>query len=145
MTTTPARHALGWLEGQRDFRTLTDRASRLLALQQDLRSCAAARALVALGLEDDTLLAGTPGAAAAAKLRQLEPSIVAHLAARGWKVRRIRFRPMPAGAVAPAPAPAERAPIPASALAGFAALSSQAASPALKDALEHLLHRRGRR
>ena len=56
-------------------------------------------ALIALGLENDELLVGAPSAAAAAKLRQLAPSITSALVARGWKVKRIRFRPQPGSRV----------------------------------------------
>ncbi|MEN9316913.1 MAG: hypothetical protein RIS35_3306 [Pseudomonadota bacterium] len=142
MPPSAPRHALGWLERQPEFQALTDRASRLLALQTDLRQCAPARGLTALGLEDDTLVAGTAGAAAAAKLRQLEPTIIAHLAQRGWNVRRIRFRPLPIGAIAP-PVPIEpKAPIPASALEAFRSLAESASNPGLKAAVGALLRHR---
>lgn len=139
---TPPRHPLGWLEQSPGFRALTDRAQRLLALQSDLAQCAPARGLSALELEDGTLVVGTPGAAAAAKLRQLEPTIVGHLAARGWNVRRIRFRPMPVGMVAPLPPLQPRGPIPADALRALQAMSSEAANESLRAALERLVRRR---
>lgn len=143
MTPSAPRHALGWLERQPEFQALTDRAARLLALQTDLRQCAQARGLTALGLEDDTLVAGTPGAAAAAKLRQLEPTIVAHLVQRGWNVRRIRFKPMPIGSVAPPMPSSPKAPIPPDALEGFRALGENVSNPGLKAAVDALLrHRR---
>lgn len=146
MQSPPPRQALGWLERQPEFRALTDRAARLLALQADLQRCAPARGLTALGIDDGTLLVGTVGAAAAAKLRQIEPTIVAHLALLGWPVRRIRFRPMAVGSVAPLPPAQVKTPIPASALSEFETLSEAASSPALKEALRHLVdaRRRGR-
>ena len=138
------RHALGWLEQQADFRALTDRAERLIALQTDLRQCAPGLALTALGLEDDELMVGAPSASAAAKLRQLAPSIASALQGRGWKVKRIRFRPQPGTHGSTAPRHREKAPIPVGALAGLAALAEQASDPALKEALAHLVrtHRR---
>ena len=143
MTPSAPRHPLGWLERQPEFQALTDRAARLLALQTDLRQCAQARGLTALGLEDDTLVAGTPGAAAAAKLRQLEPTIVAHLVQRGWNVRRIRFKPMPIGSIAPPMPISPKAPIPPDALESFRALGESASNPGLKAAVDALLrHRR---
>jgi hypothetical protein len=146
MNRVAPRHALGWLEQQAEFRALTDRAERLLELQADLRACAPGLALTALGLENDELLVGAPSAAAAAKLRQLAPSITSALVARGWKVKRIRFRPQP-GSLGPVP-PRHRMkdPIPADALAGLEALAEQASDPALKEALAHLVktHRRRR-
>lgn len=142
MTSAKPRNVIGWLESQPEFRSLTDRAAHLLALQADLRRCAPARGLTALGVDGDTVLVGTAGAAAAAKLRQVEPTIVAHLAALGWKVRHIRVRPLPVGAVAPRPAAVARGQIPASALEQFRIMSDQASSPALKQALANLLKSR---
>lgn len=138
----PPRHPLGWLEQSPEFRTVTARAERLLALQSDLAQCAPARGLTALELDDGTLVVGTPGAGAAAKLRQVEPTIVGHLSLRGWAVRRIRFRPMPVGSVAP-PAPRRpRAAIPPEALRAMEAISRDAASEALGAALRRLARRR---
>ena len=145
MRPTTPRHALGWLEREDSFRSLTDRAERLLALQADLRQCAPSLGLVALGIEQDTLAVGTQSASAAAKLRQLEPSIVASLNDRGWKVKRIRFRPQPRGFEPMTPPHQPRAQIPAAALADFEALSEQADSPALKEALTHLVRSRAQR
>lgn len=142
--TSKHRNAIGWLEARPEFRTLTDRAARLLALQADLRRCAPARALTALGVEGDTLLVGTAGAAAAAKMRQLEPTIVTHLVAHGWTIRRVQFRPLPVGAVAPRALEIPRADIPPSALAQFEAISEEASSPVLKQALANLLRTRSR-
>lgn len=147
MIPAPPRNALAWLARQPEFRALAERSAQLLALQGDLRRYAPARALTALGLDGDTLVVATEGAAAAAKLRQIEPSLVAHLAGLGWPVRRVRIRPRPTGAVAPAPEPQARAPIPDQALDAFDRLSEGTSNPALKEALAHLLEkrRRGRR
>lgn len=139
---TPPRHPLGWLEQAPEFRALTDRAERLLALQSDLALCAPGRGLTALALEDGTLQVGTPGAAAAAKMRQLEPTLVDRLNSRGWSVRRIRFKPMRTGSVAPPAAPVPRAPIPPQALRALGALAIGAASEGLREALERLSRRR---
>jgi hypothetical protein len=138
------RHALGWLGDEATFRELTERARRLLALQADLARCAASPGLVAMDLDQDTLVVGTRGAAAAAKLRQLEPTIVAGLQAKGWNVRRIRFMPQPAGMAPPAPPFRARAEIPASALERLQALSEAATDPGLKHALAHLAESRRR-
>ncbi len=135
-------HALGWLEREAAFRSLTDRAERLLALQADLRRIAPALDLVAMGVEQETLTVGTPGAAVAAKLRQQAPTILAGLNGRGWQVKRIRFRPQPRGSAPPPPPVRPRADIPARALAELSVLSEQASSPRLKEALTHLVRSR---
>ncbi len=139
MTPTPSRHPLGWLGQQPSFRELTDRAERLLALQGDLQLCLPAQQVTVLALEDDTLVVAAAGSAAAAKLRQMAPSVLAGMRARGWSLARIRFRPRPPGSAPPRPAPRIKAPIPETALAGLQAPSQQVANPALQQALEQLL------
>jgi len=142
MKRATADHALGWLGQEATFRALTERAERLLALQADLRRIAPALDLVAMGIEQETLTVGTPGAAVAAKLRQQAPTILAGLNGRGWQVKRIRFRPQPRGS-APSPPPIRpRADIPPRALAELAALGEQASSERLKEALTHLVRSR---
>lgn len=147
MKPSASGHALGWLEQEATFRSLTDRAGQLLALQGELRLCAPTLELIAMGIDQDTLVVGTPGAGSAAKLRQLEPTIIARLGARGWTVKRIRFRPTPRGMAPPAPPVRPRAPIPASVLPALTALASTVEGDALKQALEHLAkaHRRAGR
>ena len=139
------RHALGWLGEQAQFRSLTDRARRLLALQADLRACAPSLGLVAMDLEQETLVVGTPGAGAAAKLRQLEPTIVADLAGKGWQVKRIRFRPQPVGSAPPVRPFETRGDIPPAALEAISALAEQTSDERLKEALTNLVSARGRR
>jgi hypothetical protein len=139
---TPPRHALGWLEQTAEFRALTDRADRMLALQSDLALCAPGRDLVALSLDDGVLLAGTPGAAAAAKLRQLEPTLVRQLGQRGWAVKRIRFKPLRVGMTAAVAPSTPREPIPAETRRALEALSEGAASERLREALRRLARRR---
>lgn len=139
MIQNPPRHPLGWLGQQSSFRELTDRAQRLLALQGDLQLCLPALPVTVLALENDTLVVGAAGAAAAAKLRQMEPSVLAKLRSRGWTLSRIRFRPRPAGSAPPRPAPRIKAPIPETALVGLQALAEQASSPPLQQALQQLL------
>ena len=73
----PAGHVLAWLGRHQGFDALTARAEVLLALQADLdcldtSATGGARRLTALGLQDDVLVLSAPGAALAAKLRQIE-------------------------------------------------------------------------
>lgn len=139
MKRTAPRNALAWLENQDEFRALADRAERLLALQADLSTVCPSHSLVAMGIENEALVAGTPNASTAAKLRQLEPSIVAALRDRGWQIKRIRFRPQPPGAAGTRPPTRLKTPVPADALQRLARLREEASSPALKEALTNFL------
>ena len=143
-TRTPqaVRPAFAWLGEDPNCRQLALAAERLVALQAALVALAPLPGLIVLGLEGDGVLkVATPSAAAAAKLRQLEPSLLAGLVAKGWQVSHIRFRPRPASGAPPAPLAEPRAPIPASALAGFDALVQGTPTGALKEALTRLLRR----
>lgn len=144
MTAPFPRHPLRWLGQQPGFRELADRADRLLALQRDLQACASAMELQALGVEGETLLVGARGAAAAAKLRQMEPSILACLRARGWPLAKIRFRPRSAGTTAAPPPPRVKPPIPDDAIARLRELAEGASAPALRDAIDGLLRTQAR-
>lgn len=144
MTASAPRHPLRWLGQQPGFRDLTDRAERLLALQRDLQGCAPALGLLVLGVEEETLLVGASGAAAAAKLRQMEPSILACLRGRGWPLVKIRFRPKSMGTTTPRPAPRIKPPIPDAALAQLHELSESVSTPALREALASLLRSQAR-
>ncbi len=136
---------LAWLDGHAGFGALTARAEVLLALQSDLDALpAGARRLTALGLQDEVLVLSAPGAALAAKLRQIEPSILAGLSARGWQVKRIRIQPQPPRQ-GPRPAQAEpKPPIPAAAVSAFESLEREVEDPGLKRALARLVANRRR-
>jgi hypothetical protein len=142
-----ARHALGWLEQQPEFLDAARKAERLLQLQADLRESAQGLELTALGIEGEDLLVGTAGAGAAAKLRQLAPSITRALQARGWQVMRIRFRPQPTAQSNRTPRHRPKTPIPDPALDQLQALCENASAETLKRALTHLIQtqRRQRR
>jgi len=133
------RQAIGWLEQHAEFRAVANQAQRLLELQADLRRCAPGLALTALGLEAEELLVGVPNAGAAAKLRQLAPSIARSLRDLGWQVKRIRFRPQPATHAAAPGSHRLRDPIPVDAVATLETLAERSTSPALKEALAHLV------
>lgn len=144
MPPSTPRHPLGWLGQQPGFRELTDRARRLLDLQSDLQACAPALGLLVLGVEEETLLVGAAGAAAAAKLRQMEPSILGCLRAKGWTLARIRFRPRSQGGAPRAPAPRIKPPIPDAALEDLRTLAEHTESDALRTALAQLLRTQAR-
>ncbi|MBP7660055.1 MAG: DUF721 domain-containing protein [Burkholderiaceae bacterium] len=135
-----ARPVYAWLGNDPNCRQLALQAERLVALQAALAAISPLPGLIPLELDDEgSLKVATPGAAAAAKLRQLEPSLISELVSRGWKVKRIRFRPQPASGAPPAPIPVPRAPIPASALIRLDALARETPAGALKQALARLL------
>ena len=65
----------------------------LVALQAALVALTPLPGLIVLGLEGDGVLkVATPSAAAAAKLRQLQPRLMETLAKKGLKVNAIRIR-----------------------------------------------------
>ena len=145
----PADHVIAWLGRHDGFGALTARAEVLVALQADLDRIdttrpGGTRRLTALGLQDDVLVLSAPGAALAAKLRQIEPSLLAGLAVRGWKVKRIRIQPQPPRQGPPVPPPTPKAPVPPSAVAAFEALGREIEDPGLKRALAHFVARRQR-
>jgi hypothetical protein len=139
-----SRQAIAWLRTEPGFARLGEQAARLAGLQQDLSRCMPALALTVVALERDTLVVGAAHAAVAARVRQLEPTLVASLARCGWKIDRIRFKPQwrpeppaPAQAVKTSPGPA--------AIAGIAALSERIEDPRLKAALRRMANRHGGR
>jgi hypothetical protein len=139
-----SRQAIAWLRTEPGFARLGEQAARLAGLQQDLTRCMPALALTVVALERDTLVVGAAHAAVAARVRQLEPTLVASLRRCGWKIDRIRFKPQwRPGAAAPVHA-AKTSPGPA-AIAGIAALSERIEDPRLKAALRRMADRHGGR
>ncbi len=143
------RSASQWLRETGPLRDLAARSDHLLRIQVILDESFPHLQLRAASLgADHVLLVLARSHSAAAKLRQSEPSLMAELARRGWQVSRIRFRPQRDGFGARGPATRRPAvmkpPIPAAALAGFAALAEQSSSEPLKLALANLVahHRR---
>lgn len=65
---------------------------QLMALEDDLRRVQPSLALRPVKLDKQVLTVTAASAAAAARVRQFEPSLLAGLRARGWLVNRIRFR-----------------------------------------------------
>jgi hypothetical protein len=101
-----------------------------------------------LSLSDEgTLAIAARNAAEAARLRQIEPSLVDSLRRRGAAVSRLRIRTRRTAAESVRlPPPALRSPIPDSALAEFAKLGETSASDSLKRALAQLVrHQREER
>lgn len=137
-----SKQAITWLRTEPGFARLGEQASRLAALQEDLKRSMPTLVLSVIALEKDTLVVGAAHAAVAAKVRQLEPTLIAALARRGWKIDRIRFKPQwrpvetaPVRTVKNGPGP--------EATAGIEALAVQVEDPRLKAALHRLATRHG--
>jgi hypothetical protein len=139
-----SRHAVAWLRTEPGFARLGEQASRLASLQQDLTRCMPLLALTVVALERDTLVVGAAHAAVAARVRQLEPTLVAALGRCGWKIDRIRFKPQWRPVAAPPPRTPKASPGP-DAIADISALSERIEDPRLKAALRRLATRHGGR
>ncbi|MBU6270713.1 MAG: DUF721 domain-containing protein [Betaproteobacteria bacterium] len=140
MPSSPSRQVYACLTDSPVARELAQRAARTIALQGDLARLSPIPGLTVLGLDGDGVLrVATPSAAAAAKLRQFEPRLVAGLAARGWAVTRLRARTQPVGDLPPVPMASPRGPIPPAALSSLAELAGQTPEGPLKAALAALL------
>lgn len=88
-----ARLPLDWLAQDPALARLAAAANRLKALQTEVEKALAPLKVQVLALESGRLLLSAPHAAAAARLRQREPSLVRQLVARGWPVTEVSFRP----------------------------------------------------
>jgi hypothetical protein len=100
----PGHPVIDWLSRDPTLSLLADQAQRLIALQRDVDAALAPLKVRVIALDQGRLVLGTPHASAAARLRQREPSLVRHLASRGWPVRAVQFRP-PREPSGPQPAP----------------------------------------
>ncbi|HVL57435.1 MAG TPA: DciA family protein [Burkholderiaceae bacterium] len=139
-----ARHALDWLHAEPAFNRVGDHGRRMLDLQADVSRLLPSLQLTVVALAQDVLVVAAPSAAAAAKLRQHEPSLIDGLAASGWKVNRIRFKPQMR---VPAPGAARRPPkpgLPAAAIADLDRLAMQMRDSPLKRALTNFARRQRR-
>ncbi|MFZ9406519.1 MAG: DciA family protein [Burkholderiaceae bacterium] len=138
-----ARAALEWLGEDAGLARLAAAAKRLAELQQEVDRIMAPMTLQVIALDQGRLLLGAAHAAAAARLRQREPSLVRHLVARGWPVSEVRFRP-PRAPDAPPALPARPKAIPqAAAVAALGRLAGQVRHPELSKALHRFARRHG--
>jgi hypothetical protein len=143
-TAPRSRHAISWLRAEPGFAALGEQAQRLAALQQDVQQALPGWALTVIALERETLVLGAAHAAMAARLRQVGPSLMQTLRARGWTVGKVRFKPQwrpdpPLPQRAPKQAPG------AAAVARITALSTAVSDPRLRAALERLAARHSNR
>jgi hypothetical protein len=84
-----------WLGEEDDFRSLAAQASRLLTIAQALKALHPQHPVTVLGLDKGTLQLGGRNAAEAARIRQIEPRLVAQLRQQGIAVERLRVRSRP--------------------------------------------------
>lgn len=141
---TRAKHPLAWLDKQSTFQDLFLQAGRLRELQNLLDQCTPMPGLTVRSLQNLVLTIDAPNASIAAKFRQFEPTVIANLLERGWKVSRIRVRPQLYTSDLP-PSVAETATtrqLSAMARSSLRELEAKALSPKLKEALAHLLSSR---
>jgi len=142
MKTPPQQAAIAWLRTEPAFAALGEQSARMAALERDLRSALPGIALTVVSFERSQLVVGAAHAAVAAKVRQIEPSLIAALRQRGWQVDAIRFKPHwrpPAAAIV---RPVKAAPG-ESAVAQVAALARQIRHTGLSEALSRLARRHG--
>lgn len=96
--------AIDWLQAEPAFREVASRLASMVELQAMVSASYPQSPLTVLSLsEDGTLAIAARNAAEAARLRQLEPTLVDHLRRRGAAVARLRIRTRrnPADAVRP--------------------------------------------
>lgn len=117
------KQVLDWLSAEPAYRNAAAQIDTLLRIEAALRKAAPELALSVIAIQGETLIAATRSAAAAAKCRQLEPSLLAAVQEATAKVNRIRFRPQRTSRPA-APVAAPRQPIPERTLAAFAELGA---------------------
>ena len=133
-----------WLEHDPSLRQLALQVDDLVALQRAIRQASGGAPITVTGLADRVLTIAVPGPAWATRLRQSEPSLIAALSGQGFKVDRLRIRPVrrPGGAAIPrSPKP----PLSQQALHALAELQADVGPSPLHDALAALLARHGTR
>jgi hypothetical protein len=135
-----SRNALSWLAAEPAFARLGEQATRLAALEADVRRALPGLALTVVAFEHKQLVVGASHAAMAAKVRQVEPTLIAALGRKGWAVDKVRFKPL-FRAPAVSPARRDKPPPGAEALAHITDLSQRIDHPGLKDALARLAAR----
>lgn len=92
------QHALAWLGEDPAFSALRSQGETLSQLAQALKACRPEAALEVVALRDGVLTLATPEASGAARLRQIGPSLVAALKAKGWRIDSLRIKPRWQGA-----------------------------------------------
>jgi hypothetical protein len=123
MQPSTPKQVLDWLSAEPAYRNAAAQIDTLVRIEAALRRAAPELALAVVAIQGETLIAATRSAAAAAKCRQLEPSLLAAVQETTAKVNRIRFRPQRSSRKTLPPV-APRQAIPEGALAAFAELGA---------------------
>ena len=135
-----SRNVLSWLSAEPAFARLGEQATRLAALEADVRRALPGLALTVVAFEHKQLVVGASHASMAAKVRQVEPTLIAALGRQGWAVEKVRFKPLFREPAASIPR-RDKPPPGAQALAQITDLSERIDHPGLKDALARLAAR----
>ena len=134
-----------WLSGRGSPEEVVRRANRLLALQRLYANCVPeplARLSEVANLRGGELLVRADNGAAAAKLKQLAPTILNKIKMENQDITNILVTVRPVGQPAPGGgAGAKRARVPAGGVHHFEALSGSLQDSPLKSALERLAAR----
>ena len=144
MKPSPAAPAIDWLGREPAFRALGAQVELLVRVERALRAASPRTPLSVVSLEAGQLVVTAPNASMAARLRQVEPTLLAALREAGFAVETIRFRPPRAGPGGARPPLPVKRPIPAGALQRLEELAGSVERSPLKDALARLVARRRR-
>lgn len=136
-----ARMPLDWLGQDPGLARLAEAATRLIALQDEVQAVLAPLKVRVVALEQGRLLLSADHAAAAARLRQREPSLVRQLVSRGWPVQEVSFRPPRASDQAPLPPRVVKAQPRADAVVSLGELAERVRHPELAQALRRFARR----
>lgn len=137
-----------WLEDAADYRSVAAQAARLIEIARHLREIHAAQEMTVLGFDLGTLKIACKNAAEAARLRQIEPRLVAQLRHRGVAVERMKIQTTRHSSMSKAGAPTRlstgRAPIPAATLDALGEIRERLEAGRLATALITLITRQRR-
>lgn len=137
----PPRAAIDWLGANEAFRAASQQGARLLRFQQALDRASGGLKLTVIALNGDQATVAASSAAAAAKLRQSDPSLRERLATEGWPIERFRIRAEPPRWQRRPPPARVKPPIPTEGVRAVAALAQAIDEGPLKDALQRLAAR----
>lgn len=126
--------ALDWLHTDPSFASVGEQARALETLTALVRSVLPGQPVSVIAYDRDRVVIGAAHAAWAARIRQVEPSLITALRAAGWTVNSIRFKPLWQAQETASPrriksAPGEQA------MAEVSALVQRIEHPGLREAL----------
>ena len=136
---TAGKPAVDWLSSDHQFSLLIQTQAKLASIQADLNQHLSLRGLQVASIESQTLTLITSGAAQAAKLRQVEPVILARLKQIGVDCSRINVRPQSVFPAIKPPPIDPRTPISAQAITKIETNITKLDDGPIKRALTNLL------